>query len=192
MANRLQLRRGTAADWITYNPLLAEGELVVELDTSKFKIGDGIHNWLDLPYSTGPVGATGPTGPTGPQGEVGPAGPTGVSIASFTHNADIDLLARHAVISTVTGCTYASNQTLSHQGKVVGVTSSSAGIGTLATIYSSGLLSGFTSLTVNAPVFLSTNGILTQTVPTTGFLQKIGIAISQTEVIIGIGPAVKL
>jgi hypothetical protein len=75
MANQLQLRRGLAADWTYYNPLLAEGELAIELDQGgKFKIGDGIHRWNDLPYSTGGQGIP---GATGPQGETGPAGPQG-------------------------------------------------------------------------------------------------------------------
>lgn len=50
MAIQIQLRRGSASQWSTQNPKLAEGELAVELDTSKFKIGDGIRNWNQLPY----------------------------------------------------------------------------------------------------------------------------------------------
>lgn len=52
MAVRLQLRRGTAAQWSAANPLLAEGEMAVELDTGKFKVGDGIRNWNQLDYTT--------------------------------------------------------------------------------------------------------------------------------------------
>lgn len=51
MPVQIQLRRGTAAQWSSINPIIAEGELCVELDTSKFKIGDGIHHWNDIPYS---------------------------------------------------------------------------------------------------------------------------------------------
>lgn len=53
MATQIQLRRGNAADWSTANPVLAEGELSLELDTKKFKIGDGTTAWNSLPYSTG-------------------------------------------------------------------------------------------------------------------------------------------
>ncbi|NBU93456.1 MAG: hypothetical protein EBS18_02690, partial [Actinobacteria bacterium] len=47
----------------------------IETDTYQFKIGDGVHNWNDLPYGglQGPTGLTGPTG----QGDTGPSGPAG-------------------------------------------------------------------------------------------------------------------
>ena len=67
MPNRIQLRRGNAIDWFNANPLLAEGEICVELDTGKFKIGDGIHHWNDLLYATGQDGANGVNGDTGTQ-----------------------------------------------------------------------------------------------------------------------------
>lgn len=50
MAVQIQLRRGPAAEWTSANPVLAEGEIAVELDTSLFKIGNGITAWRDLPY----------------------------------------------------------------------------------------------------------------------------------------------
>lgn len=102
MAQIIQMRRGTAAEWTAANPLLAEGEQGVELDTHKWKVGDGLLRWGALPYvtggpgpqgpqgvkgDTGATGATGPAGPQGPQGPkgadstvpgpTGPAGPTG-------------------------------------------------------------------------------------------------------------------
>jgi len=55
MAIQIQLRRGTSTQWTTTNPILAEGELAVELDTNFFKIGDGIHHWVDLSYVSLPV-----------------------------------------------------------------------------------------------------------------------------------------
>ena len=67
MAIQIQIRRGTALEWATANTLLAEGELAAELDTGRFKIGDGITRWNDLIYSSGPQGATGPQGPQGIQ-----------------------------------------------------------------------------------------------------------------------------
>lgn len=47
---RIQLRRGTAAEWASVNPVLASGEPGVEVDTSKLKVGDGSTAWADLPY----------------------------------------------------------------------------------------------------------------------------------------------
>ena len=50
MANRLQLRRGGAQEWANSNPTLAQGELGIELDTGRFKIGDGVTAWNTLRY----------------------------------------------------------------------------------------------------------------------------------------------
>src|SRR5688572_31300204 len=45
-----KLRRGPAAEWAADNPILRDGEPGIERDTGKFKIGDGVQNWLTLPY----------------------------------------------------------------------------------------------------------------------------------------------
>jgi hypothetical protein len=42
---KIQLRRGTAAAWTAANPTLSEGELGLETDTSKVKVGDGSTTW---------------------------------------------------------------------------------------------------------------------------------------------------
>ena len=46
----LQHRRGNAAALTSVNPLLAEGEIMIELDCGRLKIGDGVNYWNDLPY----------------------------------------------------------------------------------------------------------------------------------------------
>ncbi len=79
---QFQHRRDTAAVWTSYNPILASGEIGLEIDTSLFKMGNGITPWNSLPYGglkgpTGPGGgAQGPTGPPG-AGVTGPTGPPG-------------------------------------------------------------------------------------------------------------------
>ncbi len=98
MPVRLQFRRGTASQWTSANPTLAQGELGLETDTTQFKIGDGTTAWNSLEYggllgptgtqgTTGPIGATGSTGPIGEQGvqgnqgiqgTAGPTGPQGI------------------------------------------------------------------------------------------------------------------
>ena len=50
MANRLQLRRDGAQQWANVNPILAQGELGIEIDTSRLKIGDGVTSWNSLKY----------------------------------------------------------------------------------------------------------------------------------------------
>lgn len=54
MARAIQLRRGTASEWTSANPTLSSGEVGVETDTSKFKIGDGSTAWTGLAYSSPP------------------------------------------------------------------------------------------------------------------------------------------
>ena len=51
---KVQLRRGTAAQWSETNPILAEGEIGIESDTSKMKIGNGSTVWSSLTYA--PIG----------------------------------------------------------------------------------------------------------------------------------------
>ena len=81
MSVRIQYRRDLSATWSSVNPILAEGEPGYEVDTGKFKVGDGIHAWVDLVYSSGLQGPEGPTGlqgPEGPQGIQGESGPQGI------------------------------------------------------------------------------------------------------------------
>jgi hypothetical protein len=50
MANRIQLRRDGAQQWANVNPTLAQGELGIEIDTGRIKIGDGVTTWNQLRY----------------------------------------------------------------------------------------------------------------------------------------------
>jgi len=50
MAQQIQLRRDTAANWTSANPVLAQAEVGVETDTDKFKFGDGTTAWTSLDY----------------------------------------------------------------------------------------------------------------------------------------------
>ncbi len=48
MAIRIQLRRDTAANWASSNPVLRAGEVGIETDTLKFKIGNGSSTWTQI------------------------------------------------------------------------------------------------------------------------------------------------
>jgi len=48
---RFKLRRGTAAQWASADPVLAEGEPGVELGTGQMKLGDGTTPWTELPWT---------------------------------------------------------------------------------------------------------------------------------------------
>ena len=50
--DKITLKNKTASEWTTANPTLAKGEIGLENDTGKFKLGDGTKNWTTLPYAT--------------------------------------------------------------------------------------------------------------------------------------------
>lgn len=54
----IQLQRDTAANWTSANTLLAEGELGLEMDTRKAKIGDWVTQWNSLLYAFAGAGVT--------------------------------------------------------------------------------------------------------------------------------------
>lgn len=45
---KMQQRRDTAANWTSNNPTLSAGEIGVETDTGKFKVGDGATAWNSI------------------------------------------------------------------------------------------------------------------------------------------------
>ena len=47
---RIQLKHGLAASWTKSNPVLLAGEMGIETDTLKMKVGDGTSNWSALGY----------------------------------------------------------------------------------------------------------------------------------------------
>lgn len=113
MALKIQLRRGTAAEWTSANPVLMQGEMGVETDTLKVKLGNGTTAWTSLPYFTqgakGDTGATGATGATGPRGLKGDVGDTGPA-NTLTMGTVTTGPAGSSASATITGT--APNQTL--------------------------------------------------------------------------------
>lgn len=49
---KILIRRDTAANWTSTNPILADGEQGYEKDTGKIKIGNGVKPWNELQYQT--------------------------------------------------------------------------------------------------------------------------------------------
>ena len=57
----IRIRRGSYSSWYETNPILQEGEMGLitsEQDVNKFKVGNGITEWRDLPYIIGADGKT--------------------------------------------------------------------------------------------------------------------------------------
>lgn len=55
---RIQIRNDTAANWTQQNPILLKGEIGIEIDSKKFKFGDGVSNWNDLQYASAQASVT--------------------------------------------------------------------------------------------------------------------------------------
>ena len=68
---RVQHKRMSARDWASSTLVLLDGELGVESDTGKVKVGNGRDRFSALQYLTGPKGDRGETGPAGPAGRDG-------------------------------------------------------------------------------------------------------------------------
>lgn len=98
MSVTFKLRRGSAVEWTTDNPVLFAGEPGFESDTGLLKIGNGVAAWADLPYFLddeatadliasmleevvieGTPGPPGDDGAPGADGDPGPQGPAGVA-----------------------------------------------------------------------------------------------------------------
>ena len=116
-------------------------------------------------------------GPPGPQGVPGPASGDGV-----TAPAGEAIGGHRGVVTDAAGLAwYADNTNPSHLGRFAGVTLGAVAAGGTASIVRAGNITEPTwNWTAHAPVFLSTNGLLTQTLPLTGYLQVVGIALSPT------------
>jgi hypothetical protein len=75
--SKVIFRTDTAIRWTKANPVLARGEPAYERDTGRFKIGDGIRSYTDLPYQR-------ECGRQGSRGEDGAAGPDGANGAPYS------------------------------------------------------------------------------------------------------------
>lgn len=68
---RVQHKRMSASEWASSSLVLLDGELGVESDTGKVKVGNGRDRFSALQYLTGPKGDRGERGEQGPRGADG-------------------------------------------------------------------------------------------------------------------------
>lgn len=89
---------------------------------------------------------------------------------------------------------HADHTVANHAGRICGLTSHSAVAGAEVTVYSFGLVEDPTWQwdTGKPRLFLSTNGTMTQTVPTAGFVCVVGYCVSATQLFIDIQPVINL
>lgn len=167
MADRLQIRRDNFAEWTTNNPILSDGELGFERDTNRLKIGNGAGNWNSLPY----IPATDT--------------PTYISLIGV---AGENLGGHRVVVESLGSLYYADTTNLAHTNRVVGLTMNSSTTGQSITYVKDGLITE-PSWTWNTalPVWLSTNGLLTQApANTTGFTMIIGNPVTSTSLYVSL------
>lgn len=50
---RIISRNDVSSNWEDVNPILLKGEIGIEIDTNKIKIGDGVKTWTQLDYASG-------------------------------------------------------------------------------------------------------------------------------------------
>lgn len=122
----------------------------------------------------------------GPPGPVGPPGQAGASYLTFT--ADGALSGHRAVRPTTAGAVgYASSAVAADANSVLGITTGAAATGAAINVQASGEMTEVSwNWTPGLPVFLGTNGLLTQTPPVSGFQLVLGVAISPTKLAINI------
>jgi hypothetical protein len=125
MTARMQQRRDTAANWTSSNPTLADGEIGIESDTQKMKVGTGSTAWTSLAYAaTGTVTSiTAGTGLTG--GTITSSGTVAIATSQSDlvikgFEEDINIVASAATgtinfdFATASVWYYTSNATANH------------------------------------------------------------------------------
>lgn len=141
MAQQIQLRRGTQAEWTTANPILAVGEVGIEIDTNKIKIGSGAAAWNSLPYFAGggaggsgatvtSVNGTGANGVSVTGGPITGAGSLTIGLGNIT---PASINASGAITGSNLSGTNTGDQTITLTGDITGSGSSSFTT-TLATV----------------------------------------------------------
>lgn len=115
-------------------------------------------------------------GPTGPKGDTGEIGGVYPFTAAENINSTVPVLT-----DALGNVIKASNLNPTHAGRVFGITVSSALAGETVNIRMLGLLESPTWTFVAGPIFLG-DGVVTQTPPSTGFVQILGNAHSATKI----------
>jgi predicted RecA/RadA family phage recombinase len=129
---------------------------------------------------------SGGTGPQGPQGPAGPTGPSGVAGTSLviTKTAGETISAGKAVyLDTATTVKFSDHSVPARQ-KCIGVAKTAATAGNPLDIITDGVFedSIFSGFTINESVWVGTNGVLTQTPPTSGVLLEAGYYLGENKI----------
>lgn len=124
------------------------------------------------------VGAQGPAGADGSSSDT----PTVSYVASISLGGH-----RVVVLDSTPEALYADNQIDAHGDKILGITTGAASQGATTTVQISGqMIESSWAWTPGLPLWLITAGQISHIAPTTGFLAKIGFAITATKIMIEI------
>lgn len=125
-------------------------------------------------------------GSQGPAGIQGTPGVSGSSYVTYTANGAIG---GHRAVRPVfdNEVAYADNSATADANVVLGITIGAAVNGADVNVQTTGeMVEPSWDWTIDQPVFVGAAGVLTQTVPTSGFLLIVGIATAPTKLLIGI------
>lgn len=122
------------------------------------------------------------TGLPGLKGEKGDS-------STLEMHSDIALGSNRVVAMTSSGINYADSLMIA---ETLGFTKYAIEANNIATILFNGELGGFSGLMIGLPIYLASNGTITQTPPETGMFQQLGAAISETTINIQIQPLIIL
>lgn len=103
-------------------------------------------------------------------------------------------LGAHRIVVAIDGdIGYADNTDISHSGIVLGITTQAVVSGASVDVTIQGeVTEGSWNWTLNMPIFLTENGLMTQTVVSTGFILQVGYPTSYISMIIDIKTAIVL
>lgn len=145
---RIQLRRDTAANWTSANPILRSGEMGIETDTDKIKVGDGGSHWNSLDYRFGSSTTTNNNTYTVTGGNMAAASGFANVDAIITHFGTSDLpVFMDSDVTVSASKTFPSNANIVHGGGKFVKSSSGAiefqGVGVANPESQDALFSGF-------------------------------------------------
>lgn len=100
----------------------------------------------------------------------------------------------HKLVSIIGGnMVYADSTNLAHIGKISGLTTNAADAGGTVVISDYGPITESSwTFTPDLPLYVGTNGVMTQTPPETGFSQIVGYAITSTTIFLNFQPPIIL